>query len=145
MSQSWDNVTEHLLPACYCTIECQYSVHAQMKAARELGYYGVDHISHYRPVQTHRVMVTFERSENVESTTRAWQRADITSHFARGPVAYRAGLSKCAALAPLAQVRECISMAPRPWQPCLCTRHNNSDQSWVFWTCRRAHLLCPSG
>ena len=35
----------------------------------------------------------------------------------------------------------CISMAPRPWQPCLHTRHNNSDQSWVFWTCRRVHFM----
>ena len=27
--------------------------------------------------------------------------------------------------------------------PCLCTRHCNSDQSWAFWTCSRAHSLCP--
>ena len=39
--------------------------------------------------------------------------------------------SKRAALAPLLRARECISMAPRTWQPRLCTRHNNSDQSWV--------------
>ena len=32
--------------------------------------------------------------------------------------------------------RECVSMAPRPWHPRFCTRHNNFDQSWAFWTCR---------
>ena len=39
---------------------------------------------------------------------------------------------------PFAQ--ECVSIAPRPWHPRLCTRHNNSDQSWAFWTCWRVHL-----
>ena len=29
--------------------------------------------------------------------------------------------------------------------PCLCTQHYNADQSWSFWTCSRAHLLCPPG
>ena len=31
------------------------------------------------------------------------------------------------------------------WHPRLCTQHNNSDQSWAFWTCRRALLLCLPG
>ena len=74
-----------------------------------------------------RVIATSFRS-NVKFTTRPWQRADFASCFARV-------LMAC-------QARECISMAPSPWQPRLCTRHN-SDQLWVFWTCRRAHLLCP--
>ena len=34
-----------------------------------------------------------------------------------------------AALMPFARAQECISMAPRPRQPRLCTQHNNSDQS----------------
>ena len=29
--------------------------------------------------------------------------------------------------------------------PCLSTQHCNSDQTWAFWTCSRAHLLCPPG
>ena len=78
------------------------------------------------------LMGTFSLRSNVESITRPWQRADITSRFARGSVACWAGLSKCMALAPLTWARDSIFMAPRPWQPCLCMWHNNSDQSWVM-------------
>ena len=38
-------------------------------------------------------------------------------------------------------VQECISMATL-----VCTHGTvNSDQSWAFWTCSRAYLLCPPG
>ena len=72
--------------------------------------YGIDHTPHCRPraaVQTHRAMATFSLRSNVKSTTRPWQRADITSGFARGSVACRAGLLKRTALAPLARAQEC--------------------------------------
>ena len=113
--------------------------------AWNLYYRGVDHTPHCWLRAAHRVLAMFSLRSNVESTTRPWQRADIASRFAQGSVACRAGLSKCAAHTPLARARECISMALRPWQPHMCTRHNNSGQSWVFWTCRRVHPLCPPG
>ena len=125
MSQSWDNV--NTIATSYSTIE-PVSIRA---CADE------DHTPHWRPRvadQTHRVIAKFSVRSNVESTTRPWQRTDIASCFAWACRNAR-----------LARARECISLAPRPWQPRLCTRHNNSDQSWVFWTCRRAHLLCPPG
>ena len=95
-SQSWDHVTEHY---AIVTIECRLVQHACTDE---------DYTPHCRPrvaAQTHRVMVTFSLSLNVESTTRPWQRANITSRFARGLVAW-AGLSKRAALAPLTRARE---------------------------------------
>ena len=131
----WLNTTNNML----CTIECQLvQCPCADESSPELCYYGVDHTPHCRLFK--HTMATFSLRSNVDSTTRPWQRADFTSHFARGSVACRAGLSKRAALVPLARARECISMAPRPWQPRLYTR-----QSWIFWTCRRAHLLCPPG
>ena len=81
----------------------------------------------------------WRHSRSVESTTRLWQRTDLVSRFARGSVACWAGLSKRAALC---AVRSRMHLYG---YPCLCTRHCNSDQSWAFWTCRRAHLSCPPG
>ena len=48
-----------------------------------------------------------------------------------------AGLSKRAAL------RAVLSRMHLYGHPCLCTRHCNYEQSWAFWTCSKAHLLCP--
>ena len=76
-------------------------------------------------------MATFEQSENVESTTRAWQKTDLVS---RGS----AGHSKYAALCAIHFKIHLYGHI------CLCTWHCNCDQSWTFWTCSRAHqiLLC---
>ena len=70
-----------------------------MEAVPIFANYDVDHTPHCRPratAQTRCVMATFALRSNVESTTRPWRRADyiITSRFARGSVACRAGLSK---------------------------------------------------
>ena len=83
--------------------------------------------------QTHRVMATFSLCSNVESTTRLWQRTDLASRFARGSMACRAGLSKREALC-----AACSNSRMRLFGPYIgpgnlvCTRHNNSDQSWAF-------------
>ena len=105
-------------------------------------YYGVDHTPHCisrAAAWTHCVMATFSLCSNVEFTTKLWQRTDLASRFARGSVVCWAGLLKCVALCAI-HSRMHIYGHPR-----LCTRHYNSDQSWAFWTCRRAHLLCPPG
>ena len=84
-------------------------------------------------------MATSPLCSNVKSTTRLWQRPDLTSHFAPGSVACWAGRLKCMALCAV------CSRMHLHGHPHLCTQHYNSDQTWTFWTCSRAHLLCPPG
>ena len=73
------------------------------------------------------------------SMTRVWQRTDLVSHFAWGLVACWAGLL-------IRMVLNAVHLrlgVPCVYDhPCLCTWHCNYDQSWTFWTCSRAHLLC---
>ena len=107
-----------------------------------LYYYGVDHTPHCRSrvaARTHRVMAMFSLCLNIESTTRLWQRTDLASRFAWDLVACSVGLPKCAALC---AVRLKLHLYGHPR---LCTQHYNSDQWWAFWTCSRAHLICPPG
>ena len=76
------------------------------------------------------VFVTFER--------RIYHQSMIKNR-PRGSVACWAGLLKCTALCTV------YSRIHLYGHPCLCTWQCNSDQLWAFWTCSRAHLLCPPG
>ena len=74
---------------------------------------------------------------NVESTTSKEQTSSLASLKARWHVGCWTGLSECVVLCTVhSRMRLC-------GHPCLCTWHYNSDQSWTFWTCSGAYLLCP--
>ena len=96
----------------------------------KLRHYGVDHTPHCRPraaARTHHVMAMFLFCSNIESTTRLWQKINLTSHFAQGTVACWVGLSRCAALS---AVRLRMYLYGHPH---LYTRHCNSEPSeWVL-------------
>ena len=137
---------QYHLPSCMATIS---TVQMQQNELWTYYNYFVDHTPWCRSTAAAVLKLTtamemFSLCSNIESTT-LWQRIDIVSCLLKawwhvGCMAERAGLSKRVALCTIHLVRMHLY-----GHPCLCTWHCNFDQSWTFWTCSRAHLLCPPG
>ena len=87
----------------------------------KLRYYGVDHTLHCRP----RAAARIHRVNSDVLSQRIYHQTMIKN---KPRLSLR---SWC--FAPFAQ--ECVSMAPRPWHPRLCTWHNNREPSELVGEC----------